>query len=175
MTEEEKAAAAKAEADAAQAKLDEEAKAALEADKVTLIEAENAKLREERDNYKEVALKRLGKLPADSEFLGDSGADISSLIEEKVKIALIDKEIARKELEKELEIKRITKENAELRLAIKNRPEGSIGGDSGGSIEVKDNVFTSEQIAVLKKRALSLKADPDKFVENAKKNLLARK
>lgn len=175
MTEEEKAKEAKAVADATKAKEDEATQVAIEADKVALKDTEIAQLKEERDNYKEVALKRLGKLPADSEFLGDSGADISSLIEEKVKIALIDKELARKELERELEIKRLSKENTEMRLALKNRPEGSIGGDSGGAIEVKDNVFTPEQIQALKRKAVMLKADPDKFVENAKKNLLARR
>lgn len=147
-----------------------------EVDQLLVKDEEIAQLKEERDNYKQVALKRLGKLPADSEFLGENGSDINSLIEEKVKIALIDKEIARKEQEKEIKLRQLSKENSELRLALKNRPGDSIGGDSGnGGIEVKDNVFSNEQLKALEMKALRLKADPQKFIENAKKNLLSHR
>ena len=177
MTEEEIAAKA-----AADAKAKEEANKGAaeitpveEVDLVALKDEEIAKLREERDNYKEVALKRLGKLPADSEFLGESGKDINSLIEDKVKEALVNKEINSKEREKEDLYKKTLRENSELKLALKNRPGGSIGGESGAGVEVKDNVFSPEQIMALKAKATRLHADPEKFVENAKKNLLNRK
>lgn len=181
MTEEEKKAQAEAETAkvVAEAKAKEDAKAAAAAsnddDEIALKDKEIARLTEERDNYKVVALKRLGKLPADSEFLGENGEDIQSILEEKIKVALLDRDINRQEKEKEDVYKKTLRENSELRLALKNRPNGSIGGDSGASSEVKDNVFSPEQIVVLKQKAERLKLDPDKFVENAKKNFLARK
>jgi hypothetical protein len=151
----------------------EETETIVEEDPITKKDEEIAKLKEERDNYKNVALKRLGKLPGDAEFLADGTTELS--VAEQVKIALLDKEIEKANQDKEAEARRLAKENAELRLALKNRPGQSIGGDSGASAEVKDNVFSPEQIADLKKRAERLKADPEKFVENAKQNLLRRR
>ncbi len=142
-------------------------------DPITAKDGEIAKLKEERDNYKEVALKRLGKLPADSKFLGEEGKEIESIIEEKVKASLLDKEIARKEQEKQSEITRLAKENSELRLALKNRPSAGIGGGGGENLEVKDNVFSEQQLSDLKKRAERLKVkDVNAFIEKAKQNLI---
>lgn len=140
-------------------------------DPIAEKDAEIAKLREERDNYKTVALKRLGKLPADSEFLADESKESGLTVEEQVRKILLEKEISRKEAEKDTEIRKIAKENSELRLALKNRPNAGIGGDSGSSSEVKDNVFSDAQLADLRNRATRLKADPEKFIEAAKKNL----
>lgn len=135
-------------------------------------DAEIIKLREERDNYRNAALARKGKLPADSEILGD---DFESFIEEKVKTVLADKELARRETEKENEITRIRKENSELRLAMQNRPNNSMGGSGGGSnVEVKDSVFSAAQITELTMRAQRLKIDPVKFIENTKANIARR-
>lgn len=177
----------KIEADKAAAKVVEDAKIA--ADKLAAEEAakaaidpiiakdeEIAKLKKERDNYKTVALKRLGKLEGDAGFM-EVDKDSGLTVEEQVKKTLLDREIARIEQEKEADSKKLAKENAELRLALKNRPSNiPAGGDSGnGGAEVRDNVFSAEQIETLKKKALALKADPEKFVENAKKNFLARR
>lgn len=140
-----------------------------EKDLLTLKDEEILKLREERDNYKAAALQRKGRLPADSEVLGE---DFDLFVEEKVKTILADKEISRREQEKTDEIRRMQKENAELRLAFQNRPGGSMGGSgSGSSVEVKDNVFSSAQIDELTKRAKRIGADPVKFIESAKGNL----
>ena len=141
-----------------------------EVDPLALKDEEIAKLIEERDNYKAVALKRKGKLAEDDQFFAKEGID--EFIEDKVKTILADKEVNKIQAEKEAQLKQIIKENAELRLALKNRPGGSIGGDSGGTVEVKDNVFSVEQLAALKQKALRLKADPDKFIEQAKRNFL---
>jgi len=162
------------------------AKAAIEAAKVVIEpvietdiiaerDARIAKLEEERDNYKNVALKRLGKLPADSEFLGENGGDIQALIEDKVKTALIEREITLETKAKEDEFRKAQKTISELRLALKNRPGGSIGGEGGSSVEVKDNVFSPEQIMALKAKATRLHADPEKFIEKARQNLLLKK
>ncbi len=129
------------------------------------LEETNRKLIEDRDNYKAVALKRLGKLPGDAEFLG---GELS--VAEQVKLILLDKEIDANEKAKDEETKRLQKEVSELRLALKNRPGASLGGDGGSIVEVKDNVFTPEQLEALKRKALALKADPVKFIENAKRN-----
>ncbi len=181
MTEEEKAAAEVIAQAQAAAEAEAKAKQEEESNKQTVdLIAEKdekiAKLVEERDNYKNVALKRLGKLPDDAEFLGGKDEDGNQLsVAEQVRIALLDSEIEKERRNKEDEVKRITKENAELRLALKNRPGGSIGGDSGGSVSTKDNVLSDSQIIELRAKAVRLKVDPEKFVENFKKNLLARK
>lgn len=142
-----------------------------EVDVLTEKDEEIARLRKERDNYKAAALSRKGKLPADNEFFGE---DFDEFVDSKVKSVLADQEIARREREKEDEIRRIKRENAELRLAAQNRPGATTGGDSGSSVEVKDNTFTEEQLAHLRRTAERLKADPEKFIENAKKNLKSR-
>lgn len=147
-------------------------KAILEANPLKEKDEEIARLKEDRDNYKAVALKRLGKLPGDAEFLGNEKLSVA----EQVRLALLDKEIDAAEKAKEDETKALVRKVSELTLALKNRPNQATGGEGGGSaIEVKDNVFSAEQINELKKKALRLKADPDKFVENAKKNFLAKR
>lgn len=180
MTDEEKKAAELAAKAAEQAAKDEADRLAKEAAEKAAAEAndplkkkdeEIAKLKEDRDNYKAVALKRLGKNPNDAEFLGNSELSVA----DQIKLALLDKEIDIAEKGKDEEIKGLTRKVSELTLALKNRPNSAIGGEGGGGAEVKDNVFTPEQISELKKRATRLKVDPDKFVENAKKNFLARK
>lgn len=143
-----------------------------EVDIIAQKDAEIAKLTEERENYKTVALKRLGKLPGDAEFIQtESGLSV----EEQVKQALLDQEIARTQKEKDAEISRVIKENAELRLVVKNQPSSGAGsGSSSTSVEVKDSVFSETQLADLRKRAERLKADPEQFIANAKANFRAR-
>jgi hypothetical protein len=138
-------------------------------DPITAKDEEISKLKEERDNYKNVALKRLGKLPGDANFIAGEKTELS--VEEQVRLALLDKEIEKTQKEKDEKIRLMAKENSELKLALKNHPsQGLGGGDGGSSVTVKDNVFSEAQIADLTKRALRLKADPQKFIESAKKN-----
>lgn len=155
--------------------VDAEALAAAETEASKSIDERDAKIKkleEERDNYKAVALKRLGKLPADAEFLDENADPETGLtVKEIVKNTLLEREIALAKAEKELEVKRLARENAELRLALKNRPDGGMGSASGESAEVKDNVFSSQQIAALTARAKVLKIDPQKYIEKAKQNL----
>jgi len=173
MTEEEKA-AAQAAAEAAQG--GSGTGEVIIADPIAEKDAEIKKLETERDNYKAVALKRLGKLPGDADFLAAGDEDKGELsVAEQVRLALLDKEIEAANKAKEEETKKLVRENAELKLALKNRPGDSIGGGSGGEPEVKDNVFTAEQIQAMKARATRLSVDPDKYVENAKKNFSSRR
>lgn len=168
MTEEEKKIAdAKALADAEASKG--------EVDMVAEKDAKIAKLSEDLENYKAVALKRLGKLPGDADFMAGGDKDKEELsVAEQIKIALLEKEIESEKLAKDKEVNNLKNKVSELTLALKNRPESSLGGDSGSVVEVKDNVLTVGQIEELKTRAKRIGVDPDKFIESAKKNLSKR-
>lgn len=132
------------------------------------------KAEEERDNYKAVALKRLGKLPGDAEFLDKDGNGELS-VAEQVRLALLDREVEKARAEEVVAREKLIKENSELRLALKNRPGSSIGGNGGGSsVETKDNIFSEAQLQALRAKAQRLKADPEKFIQQAKDNLLRR-
>lgn len=175
MDEKEKAALEAKAAVAAAKKASEDAEIAAAEAAEAAKDEEIKKLKEERDNYRNVALKRLGKLPADSEFLGENGKEIEGLIADKVREALIDKELESRERDSENNLKKLVRENAELKLALKNRPGAPVGGGSGDNLDVKDNVFSAAQIEDLRARALRLKADPEKFIANAKKNLQSQR
>lgn len=168
MTDEEKAAVIEAEALATQAEKDAAVAAAIEADAAK--DARIAQLEQEKENYRKVALKRLGKLEGDADFMGDSDLSVA----EQIKLALLDKEIETERKASDEEKKKLVRENAELKLALKNRPENSIGGDSTSTVQVKDNVLTPEQIAGLTAKAKRLKADPAVFIETFKKSLLKK-
>jgi len=140
-----------------------------------------AKLTEERDNYKTVALKRLGKLPGDAAFIQkdeeaakapEQKQDLT--VEDQVKLTLMEREIQAAQRVKDDAIAKLAKENSELKLALKNQPNLSMGGDSGASTATKDNVFTPAQIEALRQKAIRLKADPEKFIQAAKDNLVKR-
>ena len=145
----------------------------LEKDLLTLTQEKLAKAEEERDNYKNVALKRLGKLPNDAEFLNDGEATELS-VAEQVRLQLLEREVELANKEKSIAEAKLIKENAELRLALKNQPGVSSSGSSSSSQEVKDNVFSEAQLADLRKRAARVNADPEAFIEKAKQNLKNR-
>ena len=163
------------EKEVAETKALEESKAIEEATNLLAEkDAEITQLKKDRDNYRTVALKRKGKLPGDAEFFEGANETTGLTVEEEVKKTLIEREINRLEDAKDIEARRLAKENAELRLALKNRPGESLGSGSGSSTEVKDNVFSPAQLEVLRQKAERLKADPEKFIEAAKKNILSR-
>lgn len=179
----EEAAAAKVAADAAAAtaKAEADAKALAEAGapaaEIAAKEAEIRKLTEDRDNYRAVALKRLGKLPGDGKLLdGEGSKEIASMIEEQVRAALIDRELDRTVKERDDKITALAKENSELRLAMNNRPGNGLGGGgSGAGVDVKDNVFSETQITEMTKRAQRLKMDPVTYIAKAKSVILSRR
>ena len=139
---------------------------------LTKLQEKLAKAEEDRDNYKAVALKRLGKLPGDEDFGKDKDTELS--VSEQVRLALLDREVEEVRKAEKEQLSKVLRENSELKLAFKNRPGSSIGGDSGASSEVKDNVFSIDQLSELKKRAERLKVDPEKFIANAKINFQNR-
>jgi hypothetical protein len=149
----------------------------IEEDPLIQKDKEIAKLSEERDNYKVVALKRLGKLPGDADFMKGADESTGLTVEETVKKALLDNEISRRQNERETEINKILRENAELKLALKGKQGiGFTGGNDGGTtVEVKDNVFSATQLEALTAKAKKLGADPVKFIERAKNNFSARR
>lgn len=148
---------------------------AVVADPIAEKDKEIARLAVERDNYKNVALKRLGKLPGDADFVAGVDEKTGLTVEETVRKTLIEQDLMKAEGERNAEVARIVRENSELKLALKNQPGQGLGGDSGTSAEVKDNVFSPAQIAELTARAKRIGAEPEKFVEAAKENLLKRR
>lgn len=138
---------------------------------LTKLQEKLAKAEEDRDNYRKVALQRKGKLPADDEYFKDEN-ELS--VAEQVRIALQDSEIENIRKQEQQEKQRLIRENSELRLAIKNKPGSSIGSGGGNDLEVKDNVFNEKQLEELRKRAIRLNVDPEKFIENTKRNLSNR-
>lgn len=122
---------------------------------------ENAKIAQERDNYKKGLLQAKGKLPAE---LDVENTDLDSLIEKKVQDTLLrTKEFQNEQAKQEL-IKNIVKENRELKNALLAK-EGvsrvSAGGGTG-PVETKPSDWTPEQLVYFKKRGL----DPDKVKDN---------
>lgn len=143
----------------------------VEKDALTLAQEKIAKIEAERDNYKKVALQRKGKLPADEEFFKAEAPTAQELADD-VRMILLEREAETARREEKEAIAKLQRENAELRLIAKNRPNTSLGGSSGSASEVKDNVFSDAQLAVLTKKAERLGTDPVKFIENAKQNLI---
>lgn len=148
----------------------------VETDPIIEKDAQIAKLTVDLDNYRRVALKRLGKLPGDSDFLEDADKKTGLTVEEQIAKALLEKEVQSYMSEKDSLIKKQSKELSELRLALKNRPEtNSAGsGSTDATVTVKDNLISEAQKATLTATAKSLHLDPDKFIERFKANLLAR-
>lgn len=142
-----------------------------------IIEKDNliTKLTSDLANYKNVALKRLGKLPGDADFVAGIDEKTGLTVEETVRKTLIEQDLLKTEEARNAEITKMTRENSELKLALKNQPGTGLGGDSGTSKEVNDNVFSKEQLAELTARAKRIGADPEKFIANAKENISKRR
>lgn len=126
-----------------------------------LLEAEKSKLIEEAANYRVAYLKEKSKSTPEDEEEDDKIRRIAHETLANSRIA----EIAR---EQDSIIKRALKENHELKLANKNKPDvpASIGAHSEG-IPVKDTIVTPEQITAFKARGWT-----DKDIERYKKNLI---
>lgn len=143
----------------------------VEVDPIAEANARATKAEHERDNYKKVALKRLGKLPNDAEFLSGTEDTSELSVQEQIKLALLDEEVKRALESKETAYQKVVRERDEALLALKNRPNTPIGGDSTTTVAVKDNVLSDSQIETLTAQATRLKVDPAKFIESFKTNL----
>lgn len=139
---------------------------------LALKDAELAKVKEERENYKKGLLKAKGKLP-DSELPGEHEQDLEELVNRKVEEKLLDTREAQIQKEKAELLEKALKENRELRLAAANRaqiPSGSQGSSSETTVEPTGQFFSDAQIAELKKKGWD-----DKKIEALKKNVLKAK
>lgn len=135
---------------------------------LAIKDAELAKVREEKDNYRKGLLAAKGKLPEET--------DPYAYTETKVLDEDLMRKIAREEYlntkesqlqsERETALQAVVKQNEELRLALKNRSQvaSTTGGSNQERPEVKtDSFFSNEQIASLKAKGFT-----DQMIENAK-------
>jgi hypothetical protein len=133
-------------------------------------DAEIAKVREEKENYKRGLLKAKGKLPEDYQLDSDTPEDMETIIDRKVQEKFLSTKEAQLQAEKDNALKALLKRNKELEVALKNR--GQISSSSGqGSNQDKpegktDNYFSNDQI-----QALRAKGFDEKKIEQLKKNL----
>ncbi len=133
-------------------------------------DAELAKVREEKDNYRKGLLKAKGYIPENSQSDADDSEDSDTRTRRIVQETLLATREAQLEAEKDDTIKASIKRIKELETALKNR--GQITSTSGeGSNQdkpegKKDNYFSNDQIA-----ALRAKGYDDKKIELLKKNM----
>lgn len=135
--------------------------------RIALLEAERNKAIEEAANYKLGMLKAKGKLKEEFENSEDESEDekIERIVNEKLsktKIAQID--TAKEEL-----LKKLAKENKELKLAQLNKTTTTptTMGIHSESTPVKDTIVTPDQMSAFKAKGWN-----DKDIERYKKNLL---
>lgn len=129
-----------------------------------------AKLDEEKENYRKGMLKAKGKIPDEDDNSSNDTESLDAKIDRKVQERMLATKEAQALSEKENLVSKITKENKELKLALKNR--GQITSTSGqGSNQDKpeaktDKIFSTDQL-----NALKAKGWDDKKIEELKKNL----
>ena len=131
-------------------------------------DAELAKVREERENYKKGMLKAKGKIEEDD----DSEEDLDAKIERKLAEKLLSSKEAEILKEKDSLLKKALLRTKELETALKNRTQinsTGMGESSESSVKVSDNVLSPEQERTLRSKGWN----DDKiarFKENLKKN-----
>ncbi len=129
------------------------------------LEAESARLLEERENYKIAYLKEKKK-QSDTQIQDESEDD---KIRRIAKETLIESRILEINREREENLKRALKENKELKLAQLNKTDIAVTtGTHSESQVVKDTMITPEQMELLRKQ----RNWDDKTIERYKKNLL---
>jgi len=132
-------------------------------------DAEIAKVREEKDNYRRGMLKAKGKLPEEDDS-SSNDEDIDAKIDRKVQERLLATKEAQFSAEKDALIMAMAKKTKELTLALKNRGQVTSPSGAGSNQEQpegkKDNVLSNEQILALKARGFD-----DKKIEEFKKNM----
>lgn len=135
-------------------------------------DAELAKVREERENYRKGMLKAKGKA-GDSGESDDDELSLDEKIDRKVEERLLATQEAKILKEKDELLGKALKENRELRTSLQNRNQisnNSQGGSNETKIEVGNQFFSDAQIAELKSKGWD-----DKKIEMLKKNVLRGK
>lgn len=127
-----------------------------------------AKISEERSNYKRGMLKAKGKLKDDFESSDEETEEerIARLVDERISLTREAQALA----DREALIKKMAKENAELRTAVKNRSNMTPAGGSAGpeSEKKNDNILSEDQLRDIKTRFPHW---TDKEIAEFKKNL----
>lgn len=134
-------------------------------------DAEIAKVRDERENYKKGLLKAKGKLPDEDDNSLNDEEDIDSKVKRLVQEQLLETREAQTLAEKDVLVLNLAKKNKELTLALKNRAQVSSNSGQGSNqekVESKsDNILSNDQLSSLKARGWD-----DKKIEEYKKNLV---
>jgi hypothetical protein len=159
---------------------DQSAPAGKEEDLLKALEekdAEIARLAKEKDNYKRGLLVAKGKLPEDDY---QDGEDVEVKMRRIVQEELINSQLAKTQAEKDNVIRKMAKQNEELRLAVKNRTQVNSANSVGFSNEepeVKKEIWSKDQLEQFKSigDAAGIKLDPSKVAENYKKYLNSKK
>ncbi len=134
--------------------------------RVASLEAEKAKLIEEKSNYQVAYLKEKGKKKADD--FEDGEESLEDKMRRISNEALANSKLAQIAYEQDQIIKKALKENKELKLAQMNRggtPPAAAGSHSE-SQPIRDTLVTADQMAAFKARGWT-----EKDIERYKKNL----
>jgi len=133
-------------------------------------DAELAKIKVEKENYRKGMLIAKGKLPEENYLDNDSTETQEDMVRRVTREELLATKEAQLLAEKEAAIKAQSKRIKELEVALKNRGQISISSGTGSNQEKpegkKDNYFSNEQINALKARGYD-----DKKIELLKKNM----
>ncbi len=133
-------------------------------------DAELAKVREEKENYRKGMLKAKGKLPEDYQSDADDFEDADSHTRMIVRETMLSTKEAQLQVEKDQALKAVLKRNKELETALKNRNQITSTSGEGSNQDKpegkKDNYFSNDQISYFKSKGWS-----DEKIEAAKKNM----
>lgn len=130
------------------------------------------KLQEEKDNYRKMGLKWKKEASNDDDKLSDE-EKIRQIAQQTAQEMILGSELARANAEKEEIIKKMAKENAELKATVANKAQ--ISNMPGGASQPNDKItvekLAPEQKAELEAKARELGVDPVKFIAKAVENL----
>lgn len=128
--------------------------------KIEALEAEKAQVETERNNYRSAYLKEKGK---------GSDSDEDEKMRQIALQTLAESRLGQIAIEQDGLIKKIVKENKELKLAVANKADAPLSttSSSAPTTTVKDTLITPDQLASFKAKGWS-----DKDIARYKQNLL---
>lgn len=131
-----------------------------------------AKLQSERDNYRSMGLKYKKAAGQDGDVAIDE-EKIRQIAQQAAQDEILGSELAWANAEKDEFIRKMAKENTELRATVANKAQ--ISNMPGGASQPNDKVtvekLASDQKAELEAKARELGVDPAKFIAKAVENL----
>jgi hypothetical protein len=136
-----------------------------------IVAEQNAKiekLTQERDNYRQGVKKWQKKAQETTTFEPNlpENEELDALIDQKVSEKFATSQLSQAVKERDETLAKMARENAELKIALKNRPNSpTSSGTNNDKPEVNTSFFTKEQLEELKARGL----DPKKVEENYRK------